>query len=98
MKVPARIFSVQAFHISTNERYRIKNSVPDKEQRMKKSVRLLVAVFAALVATTIALIVCTKKSSASFKTDYEAAKKSATRHHTDIFLLFSGDDWDTQSQ
>lgn len=64
---------------------------------MKKSVRLMVAVFAALVATTMAFSGCSKKETSAWKTDYEAAKKTATKQKKNIFLLFSGDDWDGQS-
>lgn len=65
---------------------------------MKKSVRLMVAVFAALVATTMAFTGCSKKGAAAWKTNYETAKKSASRQHKNMFLLFSGDDWDGKSQ
>ena len=64
---------------------------------MKKSVRLMTAMFAALVATTMAFTGCSKKETSAWKTDYEAAKKTATKQGKNIFLLFSGDDWDGQS-
>jgi len=96
MKVPARIFSVQVFHILTN-----------KEKQMKKNESVLVILFAAFIAMTMMLTGCNKKETAKeapvedvagWLTDYDAAKAVAQQYGKKIYILFSGSDWDGKSK
>ena len=65
---------------------------------MKKNVRVIIATVAALLAATMAFTGCSKKETSAWTTDYEAAKKTAAKKGKNIFLLFSGDDWDGTSK
>lgn len=61
---------------------------------MKKNVKVFSLILAALF--TVAMTGCSKKIT-GWTNDYEAAKKYAAKEGKNIFLFFSGDDWDGQS-
>lgn len=63
---------------------------------MKKNVRVIIATVAALFAVTTMFTGCNPKK--AWKTDYEAAKETATKQKKNIFIFFSGDDWDEKSE
>jgi len=63
---------------------------------MKKNLKVIGTVLAAIFVATMTFVSCSKDIS-GWTTDYEAAKKYAAKEGKNIFLFFSGDDWDGQS-